>query len=274
MPPVRVQRAMTSYHVHTQWSDGVGSVSEVIQSARALALDEVGISDHYVIHPSGSSLEWSMPVDRLTDYADDVRRAAKAAPSRPLVRLGLEVDFLPATIEATLAAIGACEFDYLIGSVHFINGFPVDGHRRYWDALTQDEVDETWRDYYDRLAAMAETRAFDIVGHFDLPKKFGHAPASDLRAHALRALDAIANVGMAMEVNTSGWYQPAREAYPARWIISAARERDIPITITADAHNPRYLKRDFDRAREMVGEAGYDAVVRFERRARATAALG
>jgi histidinol-phosphatase (PHP family) len=79
---------------------------------------------------------------------------------------------------------------------------------------------------------------------------------------------------MVVEVNTSGWNQPARDVYPAPWIIRAARERDIPITITADAHHPRHLSRDFDRALGLVKEAGYDAVVRFERRSRETIALG
>lgn len=263
---------MTSYHVHTRWSDGVAAIGEVVAAAASLGLDEVGISDHYVRYPTGVQLEWSMPTDRLREYVEEVRQAAQAAADVTL-RLGLEVDYLPETIAETLDAIGGIGFDYLIGSVHFIDGFPVDGHRRYWDALTQDEVDETWRAYYRRLADMAATGAFDIVGHFDLPKKFGHGPRADLREEAMAAMDAVAASGMVMEINTSGWHQPAREVYPAPWIIGEARRRGVEVVITADAHTPKYLTRDFGPAAEEAIQAGYQTVVRFERRRRSAVPL-
>ena len=71
---------------------------------------------------------------------------------------------------------------------------------------------------------------------------------------------------MAIEINTAGWSLPAKEAYPAPGILRAARERDIPLLINADAHSPKHLTRDFDRARDLARECGYTEVVRFDRR--------
>lgn len=250
----------------------MGTVDEVIEAGEAMGLEEVGISDHYVVYPGYRRMDWSMPVEELESYVADVRTAAQHA-SIP-VRLGIEVDYLPETIEETLAIVRSVEFDYLIGSVHFIDGFPVDGHRKYWDSLTQEEVDATWKAYYRRVCDMAATGGFDIAAHLDLPKKFGTLPQADLTGDVLAALDAIAASDMVMEMNTSGWYQTGAEIYPAPWIIAEARARGIPIVITADAHHPSKLTRDFERAMALARDAGYESVVRFQGRRRFSVPLG
>lgn len=264
---------MTSYHVHTQWSDGEPTIAEVIAQARELQLIEVGISDHFVVHPGGLLVDWSMRPDDLHQYVAQVQ--AEVAKANPItVRLGIEVDFLPESLGETHRRLAGVPFDYIIGSVHYVDGFPVDGHHRYWDALTEEEEEEVWRSYYQRVREMAATRAFDVVAHLDLPKKFGHLPKADLRNEALSALDAVAESGMVMELNTSGWHKTCREIYPAPWLVEEARRRDIPIIITADAHNRRHLTRDFDRALQVARAAGYDSVVRFRQRERHAVPLG
>ncbi len=59
---------ITSYHNHTKWSDGWGTVAETLEAARVLELDEVGVSDHWVLHPEGRTPRWSMDPDRLGEY--------------------------------------------------------------------------------------------------------------------------------------------------------------------------------------------------------------
>jgi len=250
----------------------VATIGEVVEAARNLGLDEVGISDHFVLYPDGTDIEWSMPVGRLAEYVDEVL-AADSGHGRTRVRLGIEVDYLPETIEDLRAMLRPYPFDYLIGSVHFIDGFPIDGHRKHWDALTPEQVDETWRAYYARIKAMAESRVFDIAAHFDLPKKFGHKPGVDLTDEVHAALDAVARSDMAIEINTSGWSLPAAEAYPAPWILRAARSREIPVLITADAHTPKYLVRGFDMARRLATDTGHTALAVYNRRRRKVVAL-
>jgi histidinol-phosphatase (PHP family) len=263
---------VTSYHVHSRWSDGVASIEEIVREADRLELDEVGISDHYVLYPDGTPIEWSMPPDQLDAYVDEVLGATRHAQG-VRVRLGIEVDFLPETIEAVRERLRVYPFDYVIGSVHFIDGFPIDEHRKYWDTLSPAQINETWRAYYRRATDMAKSGVFDIAAHLDLPRKFGHVPTDDLTADVHAVLDAIAASNMAIEINTSGWSLPANEAYPAPWIVVAARERNIPIVITADAHTPKYLTRGFERARQLAEESGYSHVACYERRARVAVRL-
>ncbi len=257
---------ITSYHNHTTWSDGATPIAGQIEGARQAGLDELGISDHYVFNPHGVTT-WSMPLDKMADYVADVQQAM-AQTTSPVIRLGIEADYFPETIDELRRRLALYPFDYVIGSVHYVDGFPIDEHRRFWDALTPEERVEKWRDYWKRIRELAESRVFDFVAHLDLFKKFGHRPTLDLSAEAHAALDAIATADMAIEINTAGWNLPVKEAYPTLNLLRAARERAIPLLINADAHHPKNLTRDFDRARALAREAGYTQLVRYEMRQR------
>jgi histidinol-phosphatase (PHP family) len=258
---------LTSYHNHTRWSDGTAELDALIDQAAALGLDEIGVSDHWVLDPEGRKHDWSMPVERLPEYVDAVL-AAMNGRTKPVVRLGLEVDYFPETIEQTKERIAPYPFDYVVGSVHYVRGFPLDATRDAWASLAPEEVDRIWREYYAYIGNLASSGLCSFVAHFDLPKKFGFRPTSDLKPHALAALDAIAANGLAIEINTAGWNLPASEAYPAPDLLRAARDRDIPLLINADAHSPAHLTRHFDRARQLARDCGYTELVRFERRQR------
>lgn len=257
----------TSYHNHTRWSDGAPTLAAQIQAARAAGLDELGISDHYVLHPSGEEVEWTLPLDLLGDYVLELRAAA-AEVKDLVLRIGVEADYFPETVKELRERLAPYPWDYVIGSVHYVDGFPIDESSVHWDALTPEQRDETWRLYWVRIRQLAESGVYDFVGHLDLPKKFGHRPTVDLTTEEQAALDAIAAAGMAIEINTAGWSLPAAEAYPSLPLLKEARRREIPLLINADAHFPEFLTRDFDRARELAREAGYTELVRYEKRQR------
>ena len=101
------------------------------------------------------------------------------------VRLGLEVDYFPETIERVQEQLATYPFDFLIGSVHFVDGFPIDFHAQPWQEIPQDSRDTVWRGYWRLLRATAQSGIFDIIGHFDLPKKFNFFPSADLTKDAL-----------------------------------------------------------------------------------------
>lgn len=258
---------LTSYHNHTNWSDGAPTLAAQIHAAKAAGLDELGISDHYVLYPGGEQVDWSLPLDLLGDYVLELRAAATEVRGLTL-RLGIEADFFPETIDDLRERLAPYPFDYVIGSVHYVDGFPVDENTRFWDALSETERNEKWRLYWVRIRQLAESGVFDFVAHPDLPKKFGHRPTVDLAAEITAALDAIAAADMAIEINTAGWNLPAGEAYPSLDLLKAARARELPLLINADAHFPEFLTRDFDRARVLAREAGYTELVRYERRQR------
>jgi len=264
---------LATYHNHSNWSDGKATLHEILAAARRMRIDELGISDHWVLHPQGTRMKWAMAPDRLADYVEamiDLKREANAQRA-PEIRIGLEVDWYPSRPDSPdpglplRAVLERHPFDYLIGSVHEVDGFMIDGSPAAWQPLSAEQVNHLHRRYWRNMRSLAESEIFDIVAHIDLPKKFGFHATCDLRTEIAEALDAIAAAGNkpVVELNTAGWHKPCACGYPAPEILRECRRRDIPVTISADAHQPEHLLRDFERAAERLSKAGYSQVARF-----------
>jgi len=252
-----------TWHNHTQWSDGSASVGAMIDAAQRSGVTSLGVSDHLVLDPAGVRHVWSMDPAELGAYCSGVREAD--VPAGMQVLCGVEADYIPQTVAQTRQVLAAHDVDFIVASVHFVDGFPVDSEFAPWEVLTVEEREEVHRRYWQLIREMASARLGDIAAHLDLTKKFGFRWQSDLSAAVAAALDAIAESGMVVEVNTAGWHKPCAEAYPSKDILRGCRERNIPVTINADAHEPDHLLRDFDRARELLRSVGYRDQVFFTR---------
>jgi len=264
---------LTSCHVHSTYSDGIATIRDLALAAVELGLDELGISDHYVLLGSGKIVSWSMPLASLPAYFEELREVAVEFRNKLTIGFGLEADFDPASANDLREVLEAYPFDYVIGAAHFVDGFLVDEKPESWDALSQPERNDITRAYWDRIVQLANSQLFDYAAHLDLCKIFGYLPTIDLSNDITAALDAIAQSEMAIEINTAGWYKPIKEAYPSPAILTECRARNIPIIINSDAHEPANLIRSFDQAEALAREAGYTRVASFARRRMAMAPL-
>lgn len=254
-----------SYHNHTTWSDGQATVGQTLEAAGVLGMDEVGISDHLTLHPSGRDPHWAMPRHRLDDYVADLLKHRDLARARggPGLRLGVETDWFASAEAEIRSALAGHPWDYVIGSVHTVGDFTVDSSAEAWERMTQQERGSVHQGYWRQIALMAASGMFDIVGHIDVIKKLGFACRADISGLIGEAVDAIAASGMVVELNTSGWHKPCREAYPSHGLLRQCRDRDIPIMVNADAHRPDHLLRSFPQAVARLADVGYRQVVRF-----------
>jgi len=130
------------------------------------------------------------------------------------------------------------------------------------------DAGEVWRAYFDRLAMAAESGLFEIIGHADLPKKFGHRPPPDCRTLCEKFLVAAGKHNCAIELNTAGLRKECREIYPSREILELAFQRGVPITFGSDAHAPGEVGMNFAEAVQLARAAGYTEHCRFARRRR------
>jgi histidinol-phosphatase (PHP family) len=258
-----------SYHNHTIWSDGNASVMEMVDAARKAGIRELGISDHFILESGGTRITAAVTSGSLGRYVDALQQARESTRDMD-IRIGLEVDFSPETFEETVEQLHPFSFDFLIGSVHCVDGFQVDRDFRSWKKLRPEARDIVWHGYWVRIREAIETRFFDIIGHFDLPKKFGCYPSRDCGRQVFEALDALAATNTALEINTSGWDKPVGEAYPSLFYLQEARRRDIPIVISADAHDPSHINRHFERACLWASIAGYNETACFSCRKRSS----
>jgi len=260
------------YHTHTPLCRHArGEPEEFVERAIAAGVSEYGISDHAPQRPEPYD-DWRMLEAELPDYFAWIERARVRAAGRIPVRIGMEVDWLEGCEAWVEHLSGLAEWDYLIGSVHYLGSWDFDNPSRIsmWE---QRGVEEVWAEYWKSYGKMAASGMFDLLGHPDLVKKFGHRPAGDLRRYYDPVIEAIATCGCAIEINTAGWHKPCAEAYPSREFLDLACEAGIPLAISSDAHAPEEVGRDFGRAIEMAKAAGWRETVIFDRRSAGSASL-
>ena len=245
----------TSLHNHSKWSDGQDNLETVVKTAKAKGLRQFGISDHWVMDPSPEfdSTDWSMKIDLLPDYIEDIHRLqAKYNDDNFTFLAGLEVDYFDENFEQVKSIVSQYPLDYIIGSGHYVGTFSVDNMPKDWEDKTQDDIDNIWRGYWEKLEKVAASGFFTFLAHLDIVKKFAHYPSFDFMPMALKVLDAAQASQTAIELNTSGWQKPCAEEYPSPQIIREAIKRRIPIVINADAHYAEFIDRDFQKAKDLI----------------------
>jgi histidinol-phosphatase (PHP family) len=266
---------IVDYHMHLrnpreETAHDTWSVDPYIETARAAGVDEIGFAEHVYYFRQTHSL-WSVPdqVERCVyDFQSYVDAIVEARDRGLPVKLGLEVDYIPGREEETQQLLEPYPWDYLLGSIHYIDGLGVDSEPRLLDAVG---VDEAWRSYFDLLAEAARSGLFDSLSHPDLVKIFGERARSfDYEPVA----EAIAEAGVAIEVSTAGLRKPVAELYPHPDFLGACRAHDVPATLGSDAHTPDLVGRDFDRACDLLRSAGYETLTVFERRRAQQVPLG
>jgi hypothetical protein len=149
----------TDYHLHTPLCrHAVGAPRDYVMAAQRAGLAEIGFSDH---NPMPTQFDdWRMGPGQLPEYLDLIAEARHEFPHYP-IWLGLECDFIPGHENHIRALAAQADWDYLIGSVHYISpDWDVDNpkHLKRWN---EQPVEEVWQAYFDAYRKMVESCLFD-----------------------------------------------------------------------------------------------------------------
>jgi histidinol-phosphatase (PHP family) len=253
------------YHMHTPLCrHATGEPVDYARRAMEMGFTEIGFTDHSPMARDDFD-DWRMRSDQLDEYVENVRRAQREFPLLT-IRLGLEVDYLPGHEDWIRELAARHPWDYFIGSVHYVSDdWAVDSPFQLAKWRNRDPF-EVWSVYFDRLTKAAKTGLFEIIGHTDLPKKFGHRPTQDCTPLYERFLNAAKQHSCAIELNTAGLRKDCREIYPSQEILRLAFARGVPITFGSDAHAPPEVGLGFSDATELAQRVGYRQSFRFQAR--------
>lgn len=258
------------YHMHTpRCHHAIGNMREYAAAAVQLGLKEIGMSDHAPL-PEELYDGWRMRRHELPDYLREAEALRAAFAGRLAVRIGLEADFYPGGEDYVRELIAAHDWDYIIGSVHYIGTWGFDNEDRLDEWRCRD-VERAYCDYFDLVAASAHSGLFDIIGHPDLIKKFGHRPplgsraVSEAEANMLKAVKAS---GCTLEISSAGLRKPIAEVYPHARIIARAADLGIPFAFGSDAHAPGEVGHAMDTCLAMLDACGIRSVARYTKRQR------
>jgi len=273
---------LTDYHLHLR-PDEVGAADEYftqqnaeryLAAAEEQGVEELGVSEH--IYRFKEALElWGHPywrdqaTDELGAYCEFVR-------TTPL-RLGLEADFVRGAEDRIASLLDAHDFDYVVGSVHYLGEKGAVDDRRYdvWDSFS--DADSLWREYFQWQAALVRSGLFDIVSHPDLVKIWGGdrpAPERDARFHYEPFVEALAESEIAVEVSTAGLRKPVGEIYPSRALAEMCVEAGASFALSSDAHAPDQVGFGYDEALAFLADLGVERICVFDHRQRRTEPVG
>ena len=252
----------------------VEAVERFAEQASARGVDEIAFTEHmYYFRQAERFLDHPYQRARVAHDLDDYCDAVASAKSRGLpVKLALEVEWLPGRSDELAEALRPYPWDFLLGSVHLLDGEAVDADPGVWSLFP---VEEVWRRYFAALGDLARSGLADVLAHPDLVKIFRRRPPREaVEACHEEAAAAVAEAGVAVEVSTAGLRKPVGELYPDAGFLARCRDRGVGATLASDAHVAHDVGRDFEVGIELLESVGYETVTVFEGRAGRQEPLG
>jgi len=255
------------YHTHTSFSaDSDAPMEDMVKQAVALGLTEMAITDHvdymYPVAPYPFQIDYDAYVPVFTALRD--KYAGKIR-----LTLGAEIGLGAHLNETVQAFIAKYPFEFIIGSVHDVQG--AEFHLKpYWEGRT---TREGYIRYFDEmLASVRNVDGINVVGHLDYIMRY--SPYADSVLHYADYKEVIDEIlcvaiakGMGIELNTSGFRYGLDCVHPQMAILQRYKELGGEIiTIGSDAHYPQFLYERFDAAYDMIRTAGFKAITIFRDR--------
>ena len=263
---------LTNYHSHSLYCDGRAGMEDFVRFALSEGFTSYGFSSHA---PLPFSTAWTMEWDIMDDYLSEFHRLKEKYAGRIELYIGLEIDYLDETYNASIPYFQELPLDYRIGSIHFLpvserlveeNMVCIDGSfREYAHSVERHfggDVRLLVKRFFDTTMKMIEAGGIDIVGHMD--KIYMNGQKYEIfnfeedwyRKPFEACLDLVQEKGLMVEVNTKNWTKK-KELYPRVEYLSRMREMNIPVMVNSDCHYPDLVNDGRKEAFKLLKQAGF-----------------
>ncbi|MEG0014113.1 MAG: PHP domain-containing protein [Cellulosilyticaceae bacterium] len=166
------------------------------------------------------------------------------------VKFGLEVCYFPEKEELLRQKLDEYPWDFLIGSVHWIDGWGFDNAKTKW-SWERKNVDAIYQRYYEVMIQLVESKLFNSLGHPDSIKCFGYYPRNTLTgmyhqlAMALRENNVKTEFSAGLHINYNH-----EELGPNKELFQILLEHQVEFVVVSDAHRPedvgKYIKEGLE----------------------------
>lgn len=267
---------LSNYHSHCNFCDGRSYPEDFVRFAVARGFRAYGFSSH---SPLPFETFWNMSRDDMDEYLAEIARLKAKYEGQIELYVGLEIDFLDRTYNASIPYFRNLPLDYRIGSIHFLPLSPVleernmaciDGAYSEFactvDVFFEGDIRRMVRRYFEAEMEMVEAGGIDIVGHIDKIYMNGQRyPGFSLDAEWYRRplldlLDFVRERGLMIEVNTKNLVKKG-ETYPHRQFLGELRSRRIPVMVNSDCHYPDLVNDGRAEGFQLLEQVGFDATM-------------
>ncbi|MDH4421191.1 MULTISPECIES: histidinol phosphate phosphatase domain-containing protein [Bacillus] len=279
----RLQRRVKEGAFTAKWID------LYLEEALQKGIKEVGIVDHlYRFHEakgyyekyvdiSDSKLgrlqkEWldQVRVVSLNDFTKAIEEAKERWSKRGVtLKLGIEADYFIGCEEELKKLLALGDFDYVIGSVHFLNGWGFDNPdtKEYFE---EHDLHALYDTFFKTVERAVRSELFDIIAHLDNIKVFNYRlDENEQLSYYKKIARALVETNTATEINAGLYYRyPVREMCPSPLYLQVLAKQGVPITISSDAHYPNDLGKYVKENVQTLRAHGISHIATFTKRAR------
>ena len=249
----------TNFHTHTLYCDGKNTPAEMVQKAIEKGFYALGFSGHSFIEQDKLT---TMSLFSQLKYCDEIKRLADTYSTQISLFCGIEQD--------SLSALPKIKYDYVIGSVHALSKkgkyLPIDVSAHQTRAIIKDSYSRNKynliKEYYERVSQIVEITNCDVIGHFDLIRKFADElkieEDDEYMEYAERAIDALVKCDKIFEVNTGAYARANKtEPYPSQKLLKILKDKGAKIMVNSDCHDADLLDAGFEKAEKLLIETGF-----------------
>ena len=167
----------SNYHSHCNFCDGRSYPEDFVKFAIRYGFRAYGFSSH---SPLPFETCWNMSKDDMDEYLTEIARLQKKYASQLEIYVGLEINYLDKSYNASIPYFRNLPLDYRIGSIHFLpvvyplaeeNMMCIDGSFHDFsygvDCYYGGDIKRLVKHYYQSSCDMVEAGGIDIVGHLD-----------------------------------------------------------------------------------------------------------
>lgn len=257
------------------------TLREILDAALAFGYCTYGVAEHAprcearYLYDEEIEMGWDVEtLDHMfQQYAETVDHLVREYDGRLQVLKAFEAEVVPPQRypEIMLSYKNNLNFDYIVGSVHYVDDCIIDYKPEYFKRALEScgGYENLAVRYFHTLADMVEKLNPEVVGHFDLIRK-GFPETQDLEterilAAAGEALEVIRDRHALLDVNTAGYRKGFPYPYPAPVFARMARDMGIPMCFGDDSHDARHVGAGIEPAREYLLSLNINRITTLER---------
>ena len=251
-------------HIHATYSDGKDKPEELIIEAIKRGFDSIGFSEHSYM--SFSSYPYQMRIEDMDDYRKEIRSLKAKYKGEIDIFCGMELE--------VFSDVPLNDFDYLIGSVHYLdfNGNLLGFDRGLEETLNyvKDNFDGDGisfaKKYFETVATIPQKAKVDILGHFDLLTKnnesgcFIDTSSKEYLNLGFEAIHALKGKIPLFEVNTGAISRGYRTSpYPQMEFLKEFCKLGFGVVISSDCHDKNFIDCFYEESENLIKEAGFNS---------------
>lgn len=231
-------------HIHSHLSiDSSASVEDMCRGALDKSIPCIAFTEHHDLNPKDEGYNYFDP----ERFSREITEAKNMFADRLTILKGVEFGE-PHQYPEALATFQHQEYDVIIGSIHWAGDFFAGSQ----EVLSHYTPEDFYERYYQEMLEAVQFGGFDILAHFDFPKRYLKTNVTDLPVidEVLKTLIASE---IALEINTSSLRKGLTETLPDRAILQRYAELGgTTITLGSDAHSPENIGAGFEYAFQVL----------------------